>query len=165
MTIFDTDILSMFAKVDEIGTLSRLFDEKVAITPKIRDEISAPLEYGYFFLLKVLSGVKTVPLSNEALEEYERFQHSFTLGKGELEAISYFAYCKKEKTVFATNNIKAREFAKREGVFVISLQAILKALWKKNIKSKEGVREILARIKEADNLVVSREVERDIFEE
>jgi len=30
MIIFDTDILSMFAKVDEIGTLSRLFDEKIA---------------------------------------------------------------------------------------------------------------------------------------
>ncbi len=162
MIIFDTDILSMFAKVDEIGTLSRLFDEEIAVTPKIRDEISAPLEYGYSFPSKVLSRVKTVPLSKEALEKYERFQHSFALGKGELESI---AYCKKEGTAFATNDIKAREFAKREGVFVISLQAILKALWKKNIKSKEEVREILARIKEADNLAVSREVERDIFEE
>ncbi|NLY05132.1 MAG: hypothetical protein GXZ17_03270 [Candidatus Atribacteria bacterium] len=152
----------MFAKVDEIGTLSHLFDEKIAVTPKIRDEISAPLEYGYSFPLKVLSRVKTVPLSKEALEEYERFQHNFTLGKGELEAI---AYCKKEGAVFATNDIKAREFAKREGVFVISLQAILKTLWKKNIKSKEEVREMLAKIKEADNLAVSREAERDIFEE
>jgi len=162
MIIFDTDILSMFAKVDEIGTLSHLFDEKIAVTPKIRDEISAPLEYGYSFPLKVLSRVKTVPLSKEALEEYERFQHNFTLGKGELEAI---AYCKKEGAVFATNDIKAREFAKREGVFVISLQAILKTLWKKNIKSKEEVREMLAKIKEADNLAVSRETERDMFEE
>ena len=101
-------------------------------------------------------------MSKEALEEYERFQHNFTLGKGELEAI---AYCKKEGAVFATNDIKAREFAKREGVFVISLQAILKTLWKKNIKSKEEVREMLAKIKEADNLAVSREAERDIFEE
>jgi len=49
MIIFDTDILSMFAKVDEIGTLSHLFDEKIAVTPKIRDEISAPLDYGYSF--------------------------------------------------------------------------------------------------------------------
>ena len=152
----------MFAKVDEIGTLSHLFDEKIAVTPKIRDEISAPLDYGYSFPLKVLSRVKTVPLSKEALEEYERFQHNFTLGKGELEAI---AYCKKEGAVFATNDIKAREFAKREGVFVISLQAILKTLWKKNIKSKEEVREMLAKIKEADNLAVSRETERDMFEE
>ncbi len=55
----------MFAKVDEIGTLSHLFDEKIAVTPKIRDEISAPLDYGYSFPLKVLSRVKTVPLSKE----------------------------------------------------------------------------------------------------
>ena len=68
----------MFAKVDEIGTLSHLFDEKIAVTPKIRDEISAPLEYGYSFPLKVLSRVKTVPLSKEALDEYEIFQHNFT---------------------------------------------------------------------------------------
>ncbi|MCL0078522.1 hypothetical protein M1O56_02495 [Dehalococcoidia bacterium] len=60
--------------------------------------------------------------------------------------------------------IKAREFAKHEGISVISLQAILKALWKKKIKSKEEVGQILKRIKEADNLAVSRDVEREIFE-
>jgi len=43
MIIVDTDILSMFAKIDEIETLIRLFDGKIAITPKIRDEISVPL--------------------------------------------------------------------------------------------------------------------------
>ena len=44
MVIFDTDILSMFAKIDAISLLKQLFAEKIAITPKIRDEISAPLE-------------------------------------------------------------------------------------------------------------------------
>ena len=62
------------------------------------------------------------------------------------------------------NDIKARRFAKREGVAVISLQAILEALRKKKIKSKEEVKQMLERIKEADNLTVSREVEREIFE-
>lgn len=128
MIVFDTDILSMFAKIDAVDLLKHIFDEKAVITPKIRDEISVPLEYGYTFPLKVISTIRTVPLSNEALEE-------------------------------------AREFAKREGVSVISLQAILKALWKKKIKSKEEVKQILERIKEADNLEVSREVKREIFEE
>jgi predicted nucleic acid-binding protein len=45
MVIFDTDILSMFAKIDAIYLLKRLFGEKALITPKIRDEISVPLEY------------------------------------------------------------------------------------------------------------------------
>jgi hypothetical protein len=45
------------------------------------------------------------------------------------------------------------------------LQAILKALWKKKIKNREEVKQILERIKDADNLAVSREVEKEIFEE
>jgi predicted nucleic acid-binding protein len=162
MVIFDTDILSMFAKIDAIYLLKQLFGERALITPKIRDEISVPLEYGYTFPLKVISTIKTVPLSDQALEEYERLQENLTLGKGEIEAI---AYCKIEKCIFATNDIKAREFAKREGVFVISLQAILKALWKNKIKSKEEVKQILEKIKDADNLISSREIEKEIFKE
>lgn len=162
MIVFDTDILSMFAKIDAIDLLKRLFDNKIVMTPKIRDEIFVPFEYGYMFPLKVISTVKTVPLSNQALKEYGRLQENLSLGKGELEAI---AYCKTEKCIFATNDIKAREFAKREGVSVISLQAILKALWKKKIKNREEVKQILERIKDADNLAISREVEKEIFEE
>ncbi len=160
MVVFDTDILSMFAKIDAIYLLKRLFGEKAVVTSKIRDEISVPLEYGYTFPLKVFSSIRTVPLANQALEEYERLQENLSLGKGELEAI---AYCKTEKCTFATNDIKARGVAKREGVSVISLQAILKALWKKRIKSKEEVKEILETIKDRDNLTVSREVEKEIF--
>ena len=60
MVVFDTDILRMFAKIDAIYLLKRLFNEKIVITSKIRDEISAPLEYGYTFPLKVISTIRTV---------------------------------------------------------------------------------------------------------
>ena len=160
MVVFDSDILSMFAKADAIDLLKLLFGEKVLMTPKIRDEISVPLEYGYTFPIKVISTIKTVPLTQHSLREYEKFQENLSLGKGELEAI---AYCKTEKCLFATNDMKAREFAKREEVGVISLQAILKALWKKKIKSKEEVKRILETIKDTDNLALNREVENGIF--
>lgn len=94
MVVVDTDILRMFAKIDEIDLLTDLFNDKVVITPKIRDEISAPLEYGYTFPLKVFSKIKTVSPTNESLEEYANLQNNLSLGKGELEAI---AYCKIEK--------------------------------------------------------------------
>jgi len=162
MIVFDTDILSMFAKIDAVDLLKQLFGKRGVITPKIRDEISVSLEYGYNFPLKVISTLKTVPLNDQALEEYIRMHGNLSLGKGELEAI---AYCKTGKCAFATNDIKAREFAKSEGVFVISLQAILRALWKKKISSKKEIKRILERIKEADNLTVSREVEKEIFDE
>ena len=162
MIILDTDILSMFAKIGKIDLLRRLFSDKVAITPRIRDEILAPLEYGYTFPLEVISVIRTVPLSNEALQEYESLITNLSLGKGELEAI---AYCKIEKCLFATNDRKAQEIAKNEGVSVISLQAILKALWKKKLKDKGEVRKILEDIKSSDNLYVSRNVEEEIFKD
>jgi len=144
-----------------MNLLNLLFKKKAVITPRIRDEILAPLAYGYTFPQTVVSTIKTVPLTHKALEEYVRFQEDVTLGKGELEAI---AYCKAEKCTFVTNDRKAREFAKSEGVPVISLQALLKALWKKKLKTKKEVREIFKRIKEVDNLLVKKEVEREIFE-
>lgn len=161
MVVIDTDILSMFAKVDAINLLKKIFKDNLAITPKIRDEILAPLEYGYTFPLKVISTIRTVPLSRAALEEYERLQENWSLGKGELECI---AYCKTEKCILVTNDAKAREFAKKERISVISLQAILKALWKKKIKSRQEVRQLLEKIKDVDNLAVSKETERKIFQ-
>lgn len=47
MLIVDTDILSMFAKVDAIDVLIKLVgEEHIGMTPAIVDEISAPLQYG-----------------------------------------------------------------------------------------------------------------------
>jgi predicted nucleic acid-binding protein len=103
--------------------------------------------------------LKTVPLSKEAIDAYVRFQGNLNLGKGELEAI---AYCKTEKCIFVTNDERARGFAMSEGIQVFSLQAILKALWKKKLKSKGEVKQILERIKTADNLAMSKEIERGI---
>lgn len=151
----------MFAKIDAIDMLTKLFENKAVVTPKIRDELSVPLEYGYTFPTKVLPKIRTIPLSDKAIEEYEKL-HDLNLGRGELEAI---AFCKTENCIFATNDKKAREIAKKNGVLVLSLQAILKAIWKKKIKNKKEVRQILERIKDADNLAVSREVEKEIFEE
>ncbi len=150
----------MFAKIDSIDLLNLLFKDKIVMTPRIRDEILAPLTYGYIFPLTVVSTIKTVPLTRKALAEYVGFQENVALGRGELEAI---AYCKAEKCIFVTNDRKARELAEAEGVSVISFQALLKALWKKKLKTKEEVRKILEMIKETDNLLMSRDVEKEIF--
>jgi hypothetical protein len=45
----------MFAKINEIDLLMLLFNEKAVITPGIRDEIVAPLAYGYTFPLALLA--------------------------------------------------------------------------------------------------------------
>ncbi len=82
MIVFDTDILSMFAKIDAIDLLKCLFDDEIVMTPKIRDELFVPSEYGYSFPFKVISKIEIVPLGNQALKEYERLQEKLTIGKG-----------------------------------------------------------------------------------
>jgi predicted nucleic acid-binding protein len=84
----------MFDKIDSIDLLNLIFKDKIVITPRIRDEILAPLTYGYTFPLTVVSTIKTVPLTHKALAEYVQFQENVTLGRGEPEAI---ACCRAEK--------------------------------------------------------------------
>jgi len=49
MIIVDSDVIIMFAKAESIELLLNLFDDEVYLTPKIRDEILIPKEYGYEF--------------------------------------------------------------------------------------------------------------------
>jgi predicted nucleic acid-binding protein len=162
--VIDTDILSMFAKVDGIGILMDFFGSgRAVMTPSIRDEISIPLQYGYAFPNSVLSQIHVIPLSGQAWEEHERLRTiGASLGKGELEAV---AICKTEGMLFATNDVIARKFAQDQGVQVISLQAILRGIWQSGLRSKAEVRELLERVRKADNLEVAPEVEIEIFGE
>lgn len=164
MVIVDADILSMFAKVDAIDLLGGFLGrERVAMTVAIRDEISIPLQYGYSFPEKVISKIQIIPLTGKAWQEHERlWAFGSSLGKGELEAV---AFCRAEGALFATNDSAARGFAQKQGVQVISLQAILRGLWLSGMQSKVDVRELLDRIKEADYLEVPPEVELEIFGE
>ena len=48
--VFDTDILSIFAKADGIQYLEKLFaKDLVLITPSVYSELKVPKEYGYDF--------------------------------------------------------------------------------------------------------------------
>jgi len=105
--VLDTDILSMFAKVEAVSMLKDLFGEgSLAITPGIEEEISIPLDYGYDFPSKALSKVQTIPLTEKAVSRHRQLLEEETgLGKGELEAI---AICKAKGYAFATNDLVAR---------------------------------------------------------
>lgn len=96
MRIFvDTDLLSMFAKVDAVEVLvTYVGSDHVAMTPGIREEISVPLQYGYSFPESVLRQITTIPLTEKAWHEYEQlWSVGASLGRGELEAI---AFCRAE---------------------------------------------------------------------
>jgi len=59
--IFDTDILSMFAKAKGLDVLfSLLADFKLCIIPRIKEELSAPLEYGHSFPQQIFNKFEVV---------------------------------------------------------------------------------------------------------
>ena len=162
--VVDTDILSMFAKVDAVDVLESLLGKKrMVMTPAIRDEIAVPLQYGYTFPRRVLDRVPVASLSEQVQQEYEQLWFvGSPLGKGELEAI---AFCKTEGALFATNDHAARDYAQGQGVKALSLQVLLREMWLSGVRNKAQVRELLERIKVADYLTVPLEVEAEIFGE
>ena len=85
MIIFDTDILSIFAKVNRLDLLKNLFSV-IYITPMIREELFIPLEYGYRFPLKILSNSVVIIPNEQEFDIYAKLR--LKLGKGEAEAIS-----------------------------------------------------------------------------
>ena len=135
---------------------------RIVMTPAIHDEITTPLQYGYTYPTEVLTQVPVAPLTEQIWHEYERlWALRPSLGKGELQAI---AFCKAEGAFFVTNDRVARMFARDQGVQVISLQALLRGLWMSGVHSKDEVRVLLERIKEADALEVLPEVEMEVFD-
>ncbi len=53
MFVIDTDILSIFAKSDNIGLLRELFGNNAVMTPAIFQEITAPIDYGMSFYMQL----------------------------------------------------------------------------------------------------------------
>lgn len=161
--LLDTDILSMFAKVGELEILQELFGDSLAMVPGVEEEVSVPLDYGYQFPNQILGTIPTISLDDKANQGLRRLtEEEERLGRGERESI---AVGKTRGYAFATNDFVAREVASDSGVTVFSLQAILRALWKEEMRTKEEVRHLLDNIQETDNLEVTYQVEQEIFAE
>ena len=73
MIIFDTDILSVFAKIKRLELIKRLFG-MIYITPMIREELTVPLEYGYDFPKEILEKSTVIIPTLEELGQYNEFK-------------------------------------------------------------------------------------------
>ncbi len=142
----------MFAKAKSLNILFDLLAEsKLSITPKIKDELSIPLEYGYSYPEDIFKKFDLVVPDKDDFTEYERLKALYPyLGKGELEAL---AIAKTRKCILAVNDRKAFEVACKEGITPINVHTILKTLLKK-ISNKEEMSILINRLEESDNTVI-----------
>ena len=148
MIIFDTDILSIFAKIDRLELIKKLFGT-IYICPMIKEEFIVTLEYGYKFSLDILNNTTVIIPTEKELSAYTELR--MKVGKGEAEAISI---AKSRKLSFATNDKVAQKVAKENGVGIISLLAILKALLEKRILSQDELIQVIKDIRLKDNLII-----------
>lgn len=147
--IFDTDIASTFAKVEKIKILKQLFSKyNVVITPKIHEELTVPLNFGYTFPLNIFKNFGLVYPSKKEEQDYLKLSlNEVKLGKGELEAI---IICKTRGYIFSSLDKVALSYATREGIDTIQLHSILKAIWKSGLQSRDDIKKIIKDIEEID---------------
>lgn len=148
--ILDTDMASAFAKIAHLDLLLRLFsDHPVFITPRIFEELSVSLDYGYMFPLDIFKRLEVLyPAESENKAYQEMLIGNKSLGKGELEAI---IICRSRGYIFASMDFAALGLAVSVNVNVLDLHSILRALWKSGLKSKDDVKTIIRELEDKDN--------------
>ncbi|MBC2697080.1 MAG: hypothetical protein HF976_06080 [ANME-2 cluster archaeon] len=159
--VFDTDILSIFAKADAILYLERLFSkDRLLITPSVYRELKVPKEYGYDFPDQVFNSgrFELVQLTGGEVEEFKlKLLKAKTVHSGELEAV---IIARSRGYMFSSNDTKALEFAVSEEIEVLYLHSILRALWKFSLLTPDEVKELIGSMELRDNMEIK---EKDLI--
>ena len=140
-------LFALFAK-DELG-----------VTPAVYAELVAGLREGRSFLrpaLELIESGKLLLLTLTAKEVVQRFRLPASLNAGEAETI---AVCQSRDTALVTNDRRARNFCRAEGIEVFDLIDVLRALWKLRVCAKQQVRQLVADIETKEKLVIKRKTE------
>lgn len=151
--IVDADIASVFAKIERLDLLLEVFSKHpVVITPRIFEELSVPLDYGYTFPFDIFSRLDVIyPTEDENNTYQEMLVGNRSLGRGEMEAL---CICKSRGYVFASMDSAALRFAESLNVETLELHSVLRFLWKSGLKSKEEIMAIIREIEDKDNTLV-----------
>ncbi len=155
MILVDTNILSTFARVDELELLFQLFGRSpLGLTSAVLAELNEALAHGCAWLeqTKGLRNQGRLELVVAAPEEIQaREAMPVSLGAGEAESI---AICQARGWAFLSNDKRARNFCTQAGVEVFDLTELLGALWEWRVRSPQFVQELCARMEAAEGMTI-----------
>lgn len=159
--LFDTDILSTFAKADAIQYIEILFpNAHLLITPEVYSELKVPKEYGYDFPDQIFNSdrFELVQLSDKEIDEFKtNLLDVNTIHSGELEAITIAI---NRGYLFCSKDVKALDYAVSHGVEALYFHTILKALWKFGVLTQDKVAALMDTMEQVDNMIIKN---RDII--
>lgn len=157
MVLIDADVLSTFAKIEKLGLLFQAFKGKsLCIAPSVFQEIYNGVNDGYSSLSSILKlvhnkEIRVLPLTET--EIIEKYSLSQSFGAGESDCI---IICKHRGLLLVTNDKKVPKFCETEGIRYITLNALLRMLWRNSILSKEEVKDLIGEIEEKDRVTIMR---------
>jgi len=147
--ILDTNVLSLFAKIDRLDLLDSLASSareeiKLYITPALQDELEVGIERGIEYLKDVIMLVKVGKLHILALNHADKLlieSLPTKLNLGEAEAI---ALCSRLSLAFITHDGKAFNYCKRMGIACTRLTTLLDSLKAVNVLTEAEIDEMLS---------------------
>lgn len=87
--LLDTDILSLFAKVNAVSLLCQLLGcERLPITIGVFNEIAVPLEYGYDFPRHILALAEMVLMAPDEVDVFEALRLEGKVSASDAEIIA-----------------------------------------------------------------------------
>ena len=154
MLLADTNILSTFAKINELSLLSRLFgNQRLGVVPAVYAEFQAGVNKGYPDLQAVVKLIQQGRIDLMAPTAQEVFQEdglpaSFDAGERETLAVA-----KSRGYTILTNETQIKNWCQREQIDYWDLPGLLRALWRTNLASREQVRSLIDQIEAKDRIV------------
>ena len=154
MLLAETNILSTFAKIDQLSLLFRLFDnQRVGGVPAVYAEFQAGVNKGYADLQGVVKLIQEgrIDLVMPTVQEvFQKDALPTSFDAGELETL---AVAKSRGYTILTNETQIKNWCKRERVEYWDLPGLLRALWRTNVASMELVRSLIDQIEAKDRIV------------
>ena len=154
MLLADTNILSTFAKINELSLLSRLFgNQRLGVVPAVYAEFQAGVNKGYPDLQAVVKLIQQGRIDLMAPTAQEVFQEdvlpaSFDAGERETLAVA-----KSRGYTILTNETQIKNWCQREQIDYWDLPGLLRALWRTNLASREQVRSLIDQIEAKDRII------------
>jgi len=155
MIVADTDFLSSFLKIGKLQLIFKALKTKsIVITKAVLHELEQAPMHGAF--LEALHSQENTII----IQEVENTL-SEELGKGELESITL---AKKTNALLLMDDRKAAQFAKQQGIIVISIPTFLLHCKTNNILSKEELKNIITELKQKDFYEFHKQIKQKLME-
>jgi predicted nucleic acid-binding protein len=126
--VLDSNVLSLFAKIERLDLLLQLTTVPLYVTPVIQSELETGVDNGVEYLANALHLIHTNRLQIIPLNEIDRqFMRALPskLADGEAEAI---ALCRRMGLTLISHDRKALNYCVQEGIDALRLTALVNQL-------------------------------------